>query len=58
MDLTRKPAERGLEAEGRNRWVLYSDKDNMSGEDPTTVPPEWHGAPMHLSRAFHTNAVP
>lgn len=28
--------------------MLYSDKDNMSGEDPSTVPPEWHGAPLHL----------
>lgn len=28
---------------GRNRWVLFSDRDNMTGEDPSTVPPEWHG---------------
>lgn len=34
---------------GRNRWVLFKDMDNMSGEDPSTVPPEWHGWLHHVT---------
>lgn len=28
---------------GQHRWVLYNNKHKLSGLDPTTVPPEWHG---------------
>jgi NADH:ubiquinone oxidoreductase subunit len=33
---------------GQHRWVLYADKHKQTGLDPTTVPPEWHGAPPLL----------
>jgi NADH:ubiquinone oxidoreductase subunit len=33
---------------GQHRWVLYADKHKQTGLDPTTVPPEWHGAPSQL----------
>ena len=32
----------GLRA-GRHRWVVYGDLNWPSGQDPTCVPPEWHG---------------
>ena len=35
---------------GQHRWVLYADKHKQTGLDPTTVPPEWHGAPPLLRR--------
>ncbi len=35
---------------GQHRWVLYADKHKQTGLDPTTVPPEWHGAPSQLHR--------
>ena len=28
---------------GRHRWVVYSELDCHRGQDPTTVPAEWHG---------------
>lgn len=35
--------ERNENQAGRNRWVVYNDKDNQTGEDPSTVTSEWHG---------------
>lgn len=28
---------------GRHRWVVYGELDCHRGQDPTTVPAEWHG---------------
>ena len=34
----------GATRAGRHRWVVYGDLDWPSGQDPTSIPPEWHGA--------------
>lgn len=28
---------------GRHRWVVYGDLSWPGGQDPTTIPAEWHG---------------
>jgi NADH:ubiquinone oxidoreductase subunit len=28
---------------GRHRWVIFGDLNWPSGQEPSTVPPEWHG---------------
>lgn len=28
---------------GRHRWVVYGDLEWKTGQDPTSIPPEWHG---------------
>ena len=28
---------------GRHRWVVYGELDCHRGQDPTSVPAEWHG---------------
>ncbi|KAK9842204.1 hypothetical protein WJX81_000392 [Elliptochloris bilobata] len=35
--------QRMTEQFGRHRWVVYGDLDWPSGQDPTSVSPEWHG---------------
>ncbi|BDA45611.1 probable NADH dehydrogenase [ubiquinone] 1 alpha subcomplex subunit [Coccomyxa sp. Obi] len=35
--------ERMTEQYGRHRWVVFGDLDWPSGQESSTVPPEWHG---------------
>lgn len=28
---------------GRNRWVVYADAQDWRSQDPSVIPPEWHG---------------